>query len=103
MITLGTDDNVELTDALTDATTNDAATQPVAPTNVAGCHTAMFTPEVIEIMSEALEASVEALPEPVSAEHVHCLAESILLTAKDGERDTAVLERIALVELQLRD
>ena len=62
---------------------------------------AMYYPEVIEIMSEALQASVASLPEPVSASQVHHLAESILDTAGRGERDAAVLERIALVELQI--
>jgi hypothetical protein len=52
-------------------------------------------------MSRALEASIESLPEPVSASQVHTLAESILDTAGRGERDIAVLERIALVELQI--
>jgi hypothetical protein len=61
----------------------------------------MYSPEVIEIMSRALEASIESLPEPVSASQVHTLAESILDTAGRGERDIAVLERIALVELQI--
>ena len=72
-------------------------------TNAFGSKRVVFSPEVIEIMSAALEASVSALPEPVSAAHVHCLAESILNTAETGERDVAVLERIALVELQLRN
>jgi len=62
---------------------------------------AVFSPEVIEIMSAALEASVGTLPEPVSAAHVHLLAESILHTAETGERDVDVLRRIALVELQI--
>lgn len=62
---------------------------------------AAFSPDVIEIMAVALEASVSALPEPVSTAHVSQLAESILRTAKDGERDIAVLRRIALVELQI--
>jgi hypothetical protein len=62
---------------------------------------AAYSPEVIEIMSLALEASIESLPEPVSATQVQTLAESILDTAGRGERDIAVLERIALVELQI--
>lgn len=62
---------------------------------------AMYSPEVIEIMSEALQASIARLPEPVSASQVHYLAESILDTASRGERDVAVLERIALVELRI--
>lgn len=61
----------------------------------------VFSPEVIEIMSAALEASINSLPEPVSATQVHYLAESILNTAGHGERDVAVLERIALVELRI--
>jgi len=61
----------------------------------------VYTPEVIEIMSAALQASIESLPEPVSATQVHTLAESILRTAGRGERNIAVLERIALVELRI--
>lgn len=62
---------------------------------------ATFPPEVIEIMSNALDASVATLPEPVSSAHVNLLAESILRTAGAGERDAAVLQRIALLELQI--
>jgi len=52
-------------------------------------------------MTAALEASVSTLPEPVSAAHINLLAESILRTANTGERDAGVLQRIALVELQI--
>jgi hypothetical protein len=62
---------------------------------------AAFSPEMIEIMSAALEAATATLPEPVNSAHVNILAESILRTAKAGERDVAVLQRIALVELQI--
>jgi hypothetical protein len=62
---------------------------------------AAFSPEMIEIMSSALEASVVTLPHPVASVHVSLLAESILRTAKTGERDIAVLQRIALLELQI--
>ena len=61
----------------------------------------VFSPEVIEIMSAALEASIDSLPEPVSATQVHYLAESILNNASRGERDAAVLKRLALVELRV--
>jgi hypothetical protein len=61
----------------------------------------VFSPEQIAIMSAALEQSIESLPEPVSASHVQFLAESILRTAKAGERDVAVLRRLALVELRI--
>jgi hypothetical protein len=62
---------------------------------------ASFSPEVIDAMSAALESSTATLPEPVSSAHVQVLAESILRTAKLGERDPAILKRIALMELQL--
>jgi hypothetical protein len=66
-----------------------------------GVAAVLYSPEVIEIMSEALRVSIESLPEPVSATQVHYLAESILNTASRGERDVAVLVRIALVELRI--
>jgi hypothetical protein len=62
---------------------------------------AAFSPELIETMSAALEASIATLPHPVASAHVNLLAESILRTAKTGERDVAVLQRIALLELQI--
>ena len=62
---------------------------------------ASFEPEVIELMTAALDRAVASLPEPVSTSHVNLLAESILRTAQSGERDFTVLERIALMELQM--
>ena len=62
---------------------------------------AAFSPEVIELMTAALEAAVATLPEPVHSSHVNALAESILRTAGAGERDISKLQRIALMELQL--
>jgi hypothetical protein len=62
---------------------------------------AAFSPEVIEIMSAALERAVATLPEPVSSAHVNALAESILRTAQSGVRDLAELQRMALLELQI--
>jgi hypothetical protein len=62
---------------------------------------AAFPPDVIEAMTVALEASISTLPEPVSSTHVNLLAESILRTAKTGQIDPFVLQRIALLELQL--
>ena len=62
---------------------------------------AAFPTEVIEIMTTAFEAAVATLPEPVHLVHVTIIAESILRTADAGERDAAVLERIALMELRL--
>jgi hypothetical protein len=48
---------------------------------------AAFAPEVIELMTRALESSVATLPDPVSSSHIKTIAESILRTAKDGERE----------------
>jgi len=64
---------------------------------------AVFAPEAVEVMSEALDASVSALPHPVTAGQVNQLAESILRTAKEGVRDTTTLQRMALLELQLME
>ena len=52
-------------------------------------------------MKDALDAAVASLPEPVSSAHVQSLAETILRTAKDGERNPATLQRMALMELQI--
>jgi hypothetical protein len=60
-----------------------------------------FSPEVIEVMTTAFDAAVAELPEPVHSTHVSTIAESILRTASTGERDPAVLKRIALMELRL--
>jgi len=60
-----------------------------------------FQPETIGIMKNALDAAVASLPEPVSSANVQSIAETILRTAKDGERDPAILQRMALMELQI--
>ena len=62
---------------------------------------ASFPPEVISVMEAALEAAVASLPEPVHSSHVQALAEAILRAAHGGERDPVVLQRLALMELQL--
>jgi hypothetical protein len=62
---------------------------------------AAFSPELIEAMTAALDRAVANLPEPVSTTQVNLLAESILRAAKSGERDVAVLQRLALLELQI--
>jgi hypothetical protein len=70
-----------------------------------GGHEGLFergvSPEVIEIMTAAFDAAVATLPEPVHLAHITIIAESILRTADAGERDAAILERIALMELSL--
>jgi len=62
---------------------------------------AAFEPEAIETMTAALRRAVAGLPDPVSAAHVNQLAESILRAAKAGERNSEVLARLALLELQI--
>jgi hypothetical protein len=62
---------------------------------------AAFPPETVDLMKNALDAAVASLPDPVSSAHVQSLAESILRTAKEGERDPAALQRMALLELQI--
>ena len=62
---------------------------------------ASFPPEVISVMEEALDAAVASLPEPVHSTHVQCIAEAILRTADKGERDPQILQRLALLELQI--
>jgi hypothetical protein len=62
---------------------------------------ASFSPETIEAMNRAMESAVSGLPEPVSSVHVKTIAESILRTAREGERDPATLQRLALLELAI--
>lgn len=62
---------------------------------------ASFSPETIDVMKAALETAVASLPAPVGSAHVQAIAESILRTAKEGERDPMVLQRMALMELQM--
>ena len=62
---------------------------------------ASFPPETIRLMKVALDAAVASLPEPVSTAHVQAIAETILRSAKAGERDPSTLQRMALLELQI--
>jgi hypothetical protein len=62
---------------------------------------ASFPPEVISVMEQALDAAVASLPEPVHSTHVQCIAEAILRAADKGERDPQILQRLALLELQI--
>ena len=62
---------------------------------------ASFSPETLDIMKKAMDAAVASLPDPVSSAHVQSLAETILRTAKEGERDPSTLQRMALLELQI--
>ena len=63
---------------------------------------AAFPPELISAMDQALQGAVATLPDPVSSMRVQTLAESILRSAKEGERNPRVLQTMALMEMQLR-
>ncbi len=63
---------------------------------------ASFPPETIDLMKTAMDAAVATLPEPVCTMHVQSIAESILRTAALGERNPVAMQRIALLELQIR-
>ena len=62
---------------------------------------ASFPPETISIMKDAMDAAIATLPDPVSSANVNSIAETILRSAKEGERNPATLERMALLELQI--
>lgn len=62
---------------------------------------ASFHPELVKVMHAALEGAVSTLPHPVSSNHLQSIAETILRSAKEGERDPMVLQRLALIELQI--
>ena len=63
---------------------------------------AAFSPEAIAAMERAMTSALASLPEPVSSAHIDIIVESILRTAKEGERNPTTLERLALLELQIR-
>jgi hypothetical protein len=60
---------------------------------------ASFTPEAIGIMSIAMHNAISALPHPVGPARVDSVAETILRSNMEGERDPTVLARLALMEL----
>jgi hypothetical protein len=63
---------------------------------------ASFSPDLIAAMDQALQSAVATLPDPVSSVRVQNIAESILRSAQQGERDPRALQTLALVEMQLR-
>jgi hypothetical protein len=60
---------------------------------------ASFTPEAIGIMTTAMHSAISSLPHPVGSARVDSVAETILRSTMEGERDPAVLARMALLEL----
>ena len=63
---------------------------------------ASFPPALINVMDQALQGALATLPEPVSSMRVQAIAESILRSANEGERNPTVLQTMALMEMQLR-
>jgi hypothetical protein len=55
---------------------------------------AAFPPETIALMTTAMDAAFSRLPHPVSSAHVSSIAETILRSAQEGERDPVALERL---------
>jgi hypothetical protein len=62
---------------------------------------ASFAPDLIAVMQNALEGAVSTLPHPVSSSHIKSIAETILRSANEGERDPNTLQTMALLELQI--
>ena len=60
---------------------------------------ASFPPDTVEIMTTAMDSAISSLPHPVTSANVKSIAETILRSAKEGERDPAALARMALLEL----
>jgi hypothetical protein len=62
---------------------------------------ASFQPDIVALMDTALANAVGKLPHPVSSAHVQAIAQTILRSAKEGERNIVALETMALLELQI--
>jgi hypothetical protein len=62
---------------------------------------AAFSPETIAVLKSAMDAAVSTLPEPVSSSTIQLIAEAILRNAKSAERDSATLQRMAMLELRI--
>jgi len=62
---------------------------------------ASFPPDTIAIMTLAMESAVSTLPHPVGSARIQSVAEAILRSSREGERDPAVLARMALLELMV--
>jgi hypothetical protein len=62
---------------------------------------ASFPPDTIAIMTTAMDSALSTLPHPVTSALVKSVAETILRSAQEGERDPATLARMALLELSI--
>jgi hypothetical protein len=62
---------------------------------------ASFPPDTIALMTTAMDGALAVLPHPVTSAQVKSVAETILRSAQEGERDPAALGRMALLELAI--
>jgi len=62
---------------------------------------ASFAPDTIALMTTAMDSALARLPHPVASAHVKSIAETILRSAQEGERDPIALERMASLELMI--
>jgi hypothetical protein len=62
---------------------------------------ASFAPDMIGIMTAAMNNAISTLPHPLGSAKVQFVAESVLRSTKEGERDPAILARMALLELSI--
>jgi hypothetical protein len=62
---------------------------------------ASFSPDTVGLMKRALEDTLRTLPHPIKSSHAQAIAETILRSVKEGERDPVALQTMALLELQL--
>jgi len=60
-----------------------------------------FPPETVALMTTAMDAALAKLPHPVNSTHIKSIAETILRSAQEGERDPVALERMAFLELTI--
>jgi hypothetical protein len=62
---------------------------------------ASFTPDTVGLMKQALDDTLRTLPHPIKSSHAQAIAETILRSVNEGERDPVTLRTMALLELQL--
>jgi hypothetical protein len=62
---------------------------------------ASFTPDTVDLMKQALDDTLQTLPHPIKSSHAQAIAETILRSVNEGERDPVTLRTMALLELQL--
>jgi hypothetical protein len=61
----------------------------------------VFPARHVKKMAKAMDSALSTLPHPVGSARIRSIAETILRSSKEGERDPAVLARMALLELSI--